>query len=854
MEVVVVNDKSTDKTGEIIDNFVKDIPNFRAIHLETNSGGCSRPRNTGIENSDSEYLMFLDGDDWYTIDACEKMVAAIERFDSDIVAGQTVRTNNYEIWYEKQLYNKEKINFNVREVPFLLFDSLSVNKIYKRSFLNKHKLRFPEGIHYEDIVFTGQAYFLAESISIIPEPIYYWRVVENASVKSISNRRFEFANFENRIVAHRLLDKFMNENGFQLYRNIKNNRFLRHDLKLYTNDYSEFDDEYKNKFHDLIEEYLKESMDEYAFLSLPEKDRIMAYLLYHGDKSAFQDYIDYINRKSIKNNRVYINNGNYYFRSSKFKKNDLKFLRITEPEISYSISNIKLDNDFIEFNDNIEIIGRDTPAISYSWTLRNKKTKEVIVPLNENKDKVKFLLGNVSQGNYYLTLKIVDEGIVHKRKVKLNNVINFYNKKVSNKYLSKKLFLTSKNTFGIKVEYVKKIDKYKNFLKNNYLSQQLIKKVDNQKKLLKDKKISLIKKVANLLPIRSKWILFESHMGEQFSDNPKYIYQELVKRGSNYKYIWVFKNPNHIKLPGPGKKVKRGSGKHFYYMLRSKYWIDNQGMAQIVPKRKDQIYIQTWHGTPLKKMGFDQNTKMRDSEKRRLKFHTNSWDYFLSPNSYTSKIFRRAFRYYGPIIEVGYPRNDILIQNPIQKVNEIKSGLNIDVDTKVVLYAPTFRDWDLNGYQKAIKDIIKMGSQADEKTIVLLRLHYLLSKKVSNVNLPENIINVSDYNDVQELLLISDILVTDYSSIMFDYSLLKRPIILYCYDYDEYSARRGLYFNLKEKAPGPFCECIEDVIHFINDPKLLDDFNDVLYDFSNNFGELEKGNAAIRVVDQILEK
>src|SRR5690606_13985738 len=138
MEVVVVNDASTDKTGEIIDRYIADKPKFKAIHLEKNSGGCSVPRNTGIENSSGKYLMFLDGDDWYAKDACEKMVAAIKLTDSDFVSGQAIRTNNYEIWYYRQIYSTERININVREFTELLFDSLSVNKIYKRSFLNKH--------------------------------------------------------------------------------------------------------------------------------------------------------------------------------------------------------------------------------------------------------------------------------------------------------------------------------------------------------------------------------------------------------------------------------------------------------------------------------------------------------------------------------------------------------------------------------------------------------------------------------------------------------------------------------------------------------------------------------------------
>jgi len=271
------------------------------------------------------------------------MVAAIERTGSDIVAGQVVRTNTYEVWYYNQIYSRERTNINIREFSELIFDSLSVNKIYRRSFLDKHHLRFPEGIHYEDIVFTGKAYFLADSISIIPEPVYYWRVVENAKVKSITNRRLDFDNFKNRITAHRMLDQFLRENGDVIYQANKNNKFLRHDLKLYVNDYPLFDEKYKNRFHELIYEYMHEVMNKYEFLKLGENDRIMYYLLYIDDREAFQDYVAYIKGRPTSVNRIYCIGNTYYFNSFKSNKNERKFLEISQPKVSLQLKDIKLN-------------------------------------------------------------------------------------------------------------------------------------------------------------------------------------------------------------------------------------------------------------------------------------------------------------------------------------------------------------------------------------------------------------------------------------------------------------------------------------------------------------------------------
>jgi len=848
MEIVVVNDFSSDRTGELIDQFVKDKPKFKAIHLDKNSGGCSTPRNTGIANSTGKYLMFLDGDDWYTIEACEKMVAAIERTDSDFVGGQVIRTNTYNIWYYHQIYSMERTNINIREFSMLLFDSLSVNKIYKRSFLDKHKLRFPEGIHYEDIVFTGKAYFLADSVSIIPEPIYYWRVVENADVKSITNRRFDFDNFKNRIIAHRMFDQFLRDHGDILYQHNKNNKFLRHDLKLYTNDYLDYDEDYKEKFHSLIYEYLHEVMDPYAFIKLPETERILYYLLYIGDRGAFEDYISYINELPTTTDRIYAVGNAYYFKPS-YKGNHEKFLRISQPIIGLNISNIKLSNGNFSFRPEIQLNSIASSDITISWRLRNRQTSHTLHAsgTNTNQD-VQFSLNDVIPGNYYLSLFVSHQGNLHRRLVKRVHIVDLPNIRVASETISKALFVNHKNSFAIKVQPVHKLGKLK-----GKFQQRSINKKENGNGRFGKLFVNLIKKVFRKLPIQSNWVLFESHMGKQYSDSPKYIYEELKKTHSHYKFIWSMENPNSVDLPGPVTKVKRNSLKHYYYLVRSKFWIDNQGIAHLAKKRKNQIYVQTWHGTPLKRMGYDQKQPLSNDEKRRLKVQTKAWNYFISPNRYSTGIFRRAFRYNGEILETGYPRNDLLIQQPEDIIQKAKSYYQIPMGKQVILFAPTFRDWEPNSFQKTINDIQRLSKEIDENTIILLRLHYLLSSKINHLKLPENVINASTYQDVQELYLISDILITDYSSVMFDYALLKRPIILYCYDLEEYISRRGTYFDLIEKAPGPVCKSLDDVIIFLKQPNRLKEYNPVHEQFVQEFGSIEDGKAARKVIDRVFD-
>lgn len=845
-EVVVVNDFSSDRTGELIDRFVEGKPKFKAIHLAENSGGCSTPRNTGIAHTTGEYLMFLDGDDWYTIDACEKMVEAIERTGSDFVAGQVIRTNNYEIWYRNQIYSRERTNFNIREFTYMLFDSLSVNKIYKRSFLDQHSLRFPEGIHYEDVVFTGKAYFLAESISVIPEPVYYWRVVENADAKSITNRRHEFENFENRIIAHRFFDQFLRENGAVLYQKEKNNKFLRHDLKLYTNDYLQYDEDYKVRFHKMIHEYLHEVMDEYSFINLAERDRILYYLLYIGDVEAFEDYVNYINGLPTKADRVYNIGSQYYFKSSLPARNAEKFLKIEKPEIDYAITDIDLTRESFSFKGEIQVNSIPASEIHSFWVLRNRQTGEVLTAEESADEQVVFDVRNLTAGNYYLSLYVKHMGNLHRVLVKNSNVSELPNIEFKEGDLSKSIFINDKNSFAIRVNPTKLTDQLKWKMERRRLAQSGQKQPAKQSAFQK-----FMERVIPKLPVRSNWVLFESHMGKQYSDSPKYIYEQLLQSGNKFKFIWSLQEPEQVDIPGPAIKVKRNSLKHLYYLNRAKYWVDNQGIAHLAKKKADQVYVQTWHGTPLKKMGYDQKKLPAKNELTRLKLQTEAWDYLVSPNRYTSEILRRGFRYGGEILETGYPRNDLLIRQPEDVRQRVQQHFGLSDDKQVILFAPTFRDWDPNSFQKVLDDVQNMSKEIPENAVVLLRLHYLLSEKISQLELPENIMNASTYQDIQELYLLADVLITDYSSVMFDYALLKRPIILYCYDLEEYITRRGMYFNFAELAPGPVCQTIDEVLHYVNQPEALRSFDADLERFVGEFGSLEDGQASAKVIETV---
>lgn len=364
--------------------------------------------------------------------------------------------------------------------------------------------------------------------------------------------------------------------------------------------------------------------------------------------------------------------------------------------------------------------------------------------------------------------------------------------------------------------------------------------------------------IFNKMPIKDNQIIFESFSGNYYSDSPKYLYEYLLENyKDDFKFIWILTDVN-TEIPGNPIKVKRFSLRYYKLMATSKYWVTNIRPPGRLLKRPEQVLISTWHGTPLKKLGYDMgNIYLNDPRtKERYTEDSAQWDYFISPNSFSTPILKRAFAYPGEMLETGYPRNDILYNADESKVNEIKDKLNLPSDKKVILYAPTWRDDDAYDVGK-VKFKIKLELDKLEKTIsdeyiVLVRNHYLITD--SDVDDYKHFaVDVTKYDDIAELYLITDILITDYSSVFFDFANLKRPMLFYMYDLDKYQhTLRGFYIDIEKEIPGPILKTTEEVIEAIkNIDEIKIRYEDKYNEFYNKYCHLEDGNSSKRIVDTV---
>ncbi|GIN85362.1 CDP-glycerol:poly(glycerophosphate) glycerophosphotransferase [Heyndrickxia sporothermodurans] len=439
----------------------------------------------------------------------------------------------------------------------------------------------------------------------------------------------------------------------------------------------------------------------------------------------------------------------------------------------------------------------------------------------------------------YTPLKRIFKTSIKKKKVRLTRT-----KKA-------KSLLISISDYHFKTELKSKVKRKINKLKKSPLTKKLYKKVF---------------KFVGMLPAKKNQVIFEAFLGKQYSCNPRAIYEYIKENHPEYKLIWsVDKRFTHNFDNKDVIYVRRFSIKWLFAMARAQYWVSNSRLPLWIPKPKHTTYLQTWHGTPLKKLAADMDEvhmpgTTTSKYKRNFIKEASNWDYLISPNAYSTEIFRRAFMFEKDMIESGYPRNDYLnkCNNP-STIRDLKDKFGIPNDKKVVLYAPTWRDnqfYAKGKYKFDLElDLHLLREKLGNDYVVILRMHYLVAENLDLSAFENFAYDFSNHADINELYIIADILITDYSSVFFDYGNLKRPMLFFVYDIESYRDNlRGFYFDFEEQAPGPLLKTTEEIIENIksleaNGFKLPSSFQP----FYNKFCYLEDGDASKRVVERVFK-
>ncbi|GAA0387293.1 hypothetical protein Acor_24960 [Acrocarpospora corrugata] len=344
-------------------------------------------------------------------------------------------------------------------------------------------------------------------------------------------------------------------------------------------------------------------------------------------------------------------------------------------------------------------------------------------------------------------------------------------------------------------------------------------------------------------------IVFDSYGGRLASCNPRAIHEELRRLGTGLESVWVTLDGN-FPAPEDSRLVLYGSRAHAEALATARFVVGNRTQPVWFTKRRGQRYLQTWHGTPLKRLGHDlaglpfQRTELLDWMDR----DAPQWDLLLSPNPFSSPILRQAFGYRGEVVEAGYPRNDPLFApDRDERAREIRRRLGVPAGHKVVLYAPTWRD-DLHvgrrrGFTMEL-DLPRLQQALGDDHTFLVRAHHLITHRP---RLPHPTIDVTKYPEISDLYLAADVLVTDYSSAMFDFACTGKPMIFYTYDLERYrDVIRGFYFDFEREAPGPLVRDTDSLIDALRSD------HPAYPEFQRKFCPWDDGRAAKRVVDRLL--
>jgi CDP-glycerol glycerophosphotransferase len=366
-------------------------------------------------------------------------------------------------------------------------------------------------------------------------------------------------------------------------------------------------------------------------------------------------------------------------------------------------------------------------------------------------------------------------------------------------------------------------------------------------------------------------VLFESFQGRSYACSPKALYLAMLndEKYKDYHFVWAVNNvENHayLKKNKNTKVVKRISDAYHKSMAQAKYLVFNSGIPTYVTLKKDQVYVQTWHGTPLKRLGCDieahGNAAFKLSEiQKKYTENGKEFTYLLSPSAFTTEKLCSAFnipeeRRKSMIIEEGYPRNDALFQYTQEQLQAFKERLKLPDGKKVILYAPTFRDnqYDPNvGFRyKGELDFDKLREEIGNDCAILFRAHCQIADKFDFKKQAGFVYNVSKYEDVNELYAISDLLITDYSSVFFDYANLKRPMIFYMYDLDEYQNDvRDFYLDLDE-LPGPIVKTQDELAEEIKKQWMNFEYTEKYQKFNQKFNYLDGSDCSRKVLNRIM--
>lgn len=883
IEIVVVDHGSTDGTDRVIEEYAAEDERIRTITLPDNEGGPGRPLNAGIEAATGDWVTIVGSDDELHPDACRLMYEKAENSEVDVVLGKVARVfteqNNRTLYWKKNLFRQQRRVGSIIDEPRLIDDTISAGKLYRRSLLSKHSLRFPADILYEDQLFTLQVYFYARGILIVPDVVYYWNSRPEAAKKSITSSRHSIENFEDRIEVNRRIDSFLEQVDSPVLMNHKREKFLRHDLSIYLNNFEEEGLEYRERFVACSRDYLQDVAQNSALAVHPLLKVIVALLLNDRPNDAILAHQYRNNRIALPVVPARIDDRYYWLDADEIRASGLdrswfditalglhelpmsrrrltlatREARVADGQFRLEVRVVERAGGFAEEPHEIDVIfrrRRDRQELVFptTWTRLNEREvavefvtgAEIDLPgdvkYHENWDLwVRICVGrsvNVSRVPYPAADSPRGELKIGAGSRSLAaNQLTFVSTSKGNLTLRAEPAGRKSTAVAWRIARTRKtIDRLGSKVErplSAFAVSRVGKSIDRRVRVAANE-------IARLRRSGRLSVLFDSHQGRAYSGGPRAISELLHERNPEIEQYWTFRSSSAAdRLPAYVKPVRYGSIRHQHALGECRVWVDDSDLGVTARRDADTWHIRVWDGP---------SSVSRNSA---------DIDFIASPGRSFGALDANSAPGH---VSMGGWVTEVLSRKEGKLPMELRQELGLPLNRRLMMYLPGQRSPETITADLANPEFEVIADALQEEWFVLNRNHYLNRAMKVPRDLRQFMRDLSRHPFAEDLLSLADVLVTDEPSAIINAVQLDKPCVIYLTSWNArgFAATTELR-HLIDAGVAPVAANEEELIRVLGDfENEWTRVSDTRNRFRDEYGLHDQGPGAAKVVDTIV--